>query len=189
MYLTFGESVTGLETSDFEVTNGKVIAVTGKGRFHSATVNASAPGNVTVKLKAESVTGIPREDEAAKDHLQAKLRMEQLDGRTECGKGDYYFLGQGGTGGYHAWHSTDMKTWTHGGPVTRENWVTSADIKDGVFHIIFDQPNDEDPHLYVDSNLMDGKVGKPHGMVFNDPTHGSDRTYEQRGCHKRIRSP
>ena len=37
-------------------------------------------------------------------------------------------------GGYHAWHSTDMKTWTHCGPVSTKSdgaWMTTAEYADG----------------------------------------------------------
>ena len=91
---------------------------------------------------------------------------------------DYYFLGAGPNKGYHAWHSTDMINWTDYGSVTpdgrEDQWVTSAEYKDGLFYIIFDYPNDQDPHLYIDDNLKDGIVGTRIGMVFNDPSHGSD---------------
>lgn len=78
--------------------------------------------------------------------------------------------------GYHAWFSSDMKTWEHCGPVSgyRERWVTTAEYKDGQFYIYYDNPNDEDPHLIIDDNLKDGIMGKDYGMVFNDPSHGSD---------------
>ena len=78
--------------------------------------------------------------------------------------------------GYHSWHSTDMKNWKHYGPVTSgiNRWVTSAEHVNGKFYIYFDKPNDEDPHLVIDEDLTDGKQGKEIGMVFNDPTHGSD---------------
>ena len=89
---------------------------------------------------------------------------------------DYYFLGLGSTGGYHAWHSTDMVHWTDYGPVTPpvHRWVTSAEYKDGLFYIYVDHPNDHTPHLYIDDDLKDGKIGTFKGMAFNDPTHGSD---------------
>ncbi len=78
--------------------------------------------------------------------------------------------------GYHAWHSRDMKSWTHHGPVTsHENrWVTTAEYLDGKFYIYFDKPNDEDPHLVIDEDLADGKQGEVVGKVFDDPSHGSD---------------
>ncbi|NWK55029.1 hypothetical protein HW115_05375 [Verrucomicrobiaceae bacterium N1E253] len=89
---------------------------------------------------------------------------------------DYYHLGRGSTGGYHAWHSTDMVNWTHHGPITApvHRWVTSAEYKDGKFYIYVDHPNDHTPHLYIDDNLKDGIIGTFMGMAFNDPTHGSD---------------
>ncbi len=97
-------------------------------------------------------------------------------------KGDYWLLGRkrkfkGPTnGGYHAWHSSDMKTWTHHGPVSgyRERWMTTAEYVDGTFYLYYDHPNDEDPHLILDRDLTDGKMGEDKGMVFNDPSHGSD---------------
>ncbi len=76
-------------------------------------------------------------------------------------------------GGYHAWHSTDMKTWEHVGPISRSNWVTTAEYADGEFYIYYDHPNDEDPHLIIDRDLSDGKH-KDLGMVFKDDSHGSD---------------
>lgn len=98
--------------------------------------------------------------------------------------GDYWILGRrqgpGGRGprlgGYHAWHSTDMKTWTHHGPVTdrRARWVSTAEYVDGAFYIYYDYPNDQDPHLMIDHDLSDGELGRDVGMVFDDPTHGSD---------------
>ena len=94
--------------------------------------------------------------------------------------GDYYVLAvkkkkaSDADKGYHAWHSTDMKTWTHCGKVSNSNWVTSAEYANGKFYIIYDQPNDEDPHLIIDKNLKDGIVGKEMGMVLDDPSHGSD---------------
>ena len=89
---------------------------------------------------------------------------------------DYYFLGRGSTGGYHAWHSTDMTNWTDHGAITTaaHRWVTTAEYKDGDFYIYLDSPNDHTPHLYIDSDLKDGVIGNFMGMVFNDPTNGSD---------------
>ncbi len=79
-------------------------------------------------------------------------------------------------GGYHAWHSSDMKTWEHRGAVSglRERWMTTAEYVDGTFYLYYDHPNDEDPHLILDKDLGDGKVGEDKGMVFADPSHGSD---------------
>lgn len=94
-------------------------------------------------------------------------------------EGDYWLLSrhknQPNTG-YHAWHSTDMESWKHYGPVSNKDnrWVTSAEYVDGQFYIYFDKPNDEDPHLIIDDDLTDGKQGKVVGKIFEDPTHGSD---------------
>lgn len=91
---------------------------------------------------------------------------------------DYYYFGESG-GAYAAWHSTDMVNWTSGGPVTATGgdngrWTTSAEYKDGQFYILYDSPNDEDPALYIDDDVMDGVPGTNYGIVFNDPSHGSD---------------
>ncbi|MCM8533644.1 MAG: hypothetical protein NE330_20940 [Lentisphaeraceae bacterium] len=79
-------------------------------------------------------------------------------------------------GGYHAWQSKDMINWVHHGPVTEKfsRWVTTAEYVDGKFYIYYDYPNDQDPHLYIDDNLFDGKPGKNMGMAFKDPSDGSD---------------
>ena len=81
-----------------------------------------------------------------------------------------------GLGGYHAWQSRDMVNWVHHGPVTEgfSRWVTSAEYADGKTHIYYDYPNDQDPHVYVDSDLTDGKPGENMGIAVKDPSHGSD---------------
>ncbi len=79
-------------------------------------------------------------------------------------------------GGYHAWQSKDMVNWVHHGSVTdkQARWMTSAEYVDGKFYFYYDFPNDQDPHLIIDADLTDGKVGKKMGMAFKDPSHGSD---------------
>ncbi|MBD0831033.1 glycoside hydrolase family protein [Aestuariibaculum sediminum] len=94
-------------------------------------------------------------------------------------EGNYWFLARykgNDSTGYHSWHSKDMKHWKHFGPVSNitNKWVTSAEHVNGKFYIYFDKPNDEDPHLIIDENLTDGKQGKEIGLVFKDPSHGSD---------------
>ena len=81
-----------------------------------------------------------------------------------------------GKGGYHAWQSRDMVHWIHHGPVTEgfSRWVTTAEYVDGRFHIYYDYPNDQDPHVYVDEDLTDGEPGKNMGLAFADPSDGSD---------------
>ena len=81
-----------------------------------------------------------------------------------------------GKGGYHAWQSRDMKNWVHHGPVTEgfSKWVTSAEHVDGKTLIYYDFPNDQDPHVYVDEDLFDGKPGKNMGIAVKDPSDGSD---------------
>ena len=79
-------------------------------------------------------------------------------------------------GGYHAWQSRDMKNWVHHGPVTEKfsKWVTTAEFVDGKTYIYYDFPNDQDPHVYIDEDLTDGKPGKNVGRAFKDPSDGSD---------------
>lgn len=86
---------------------------------------------------------------------------------------------QPGLGGYHAWQSRDMKTWVHHGPVTEavSRWVTTAELVDGKTYIYYDYPNDQDPHLYIDEDLTDGKPGKNMGLAFKDPSDGSDCSF------------
>ena len=81
-----------------------------------------------------------------------------------------------GLGGYHAWQSRDMVNWVHHGPVTEgfSRWVTSAEHADGKTYIYYDYPNDQDPHVYIDEDLTDGKPGEDMGLAVNDPSHGSD---------------
>jgi hypothetical protein len=81
-----------------------------------------------------------------------------------------------GLGGYHAWQSHDMVNWVHHGPVTGKHakWATTAEFVDGKAFIYYDFPNDQDPCLYIDEDLTDGKPGQDLGRVFKDPSDGSD---------------
>ena len=83
---------------------------------------------------------------------------------------------QKGLGGYHAWQSRDMLNWVHHGPVTPSHakWSTTAEFVDGKAYIYYDFPNDQDPHLYIDDDLTDGKPGQDMGLAFKDPSDGSD---------------
>ncbi|MDC0088321.1 hypothetical protein OAI07_02140, partial [Akkermansiaceae bacterium] len=83
-------------------------------------------------------------------------------------------LKKGGGGGYHAWQSRDMVNWVHHGKVTNKNCVTTAELLDGKVYIYYDFPNDQDPHLVIESDLTDGIPGEHMGMAFKDPSHGSD---------------
>ena len=84
---------------------------------------------------------------------------------------DYYYIG-----GKKVYHSTDMTNWTQldSLPGGYSGWTTSAEYKDGTFYVITDSPNDEDPVLLTDDNLMDSVPGTIHGAVFVSPHHGSD---------------
>lgn len=81
-----------------------------------------------------------------------------------------------GQGGYHAWQSRDMKNWVHHGAITdaEARWMTTAEHVDGKFYFYYDFPNDQDPHLIIDEDVTDGKLGKKMGRVIKDPSHGSD---------------
>lgn len=69
-----------------------------------------------------------------------------------------------------------MKIWVYYGSVTEKfsAWVTNAEYADGKLYMYYDFPNDQDPHLYFDDNIKEGKPGKNMGMALNDPSHGSD---------------
>lgn len=79
-------------------------------------------------------------------------------------------------GGYHAWQSKDMVNWVHHGAVTeyKSRWMTTAEYFDGKAYFYYDYPNDQDPHVFVDSDLFDGELGVDKGMAYADPSHGSD---------------
>ncbi len=79
-------------------------------------------------------------------------------------------------GGYHAWQSKDMVNWVHHGSVTKAKgkWMTTAEYADGKGYFYYDFPNDQDPHVYIDSDLFDGLPGEDKGMAYDDPTDGSD---------------
>ena len=79
-------------------------------------------------------------------------------------------------GGYHAWQSKDMVNWVHHGAITKleSKWMTTAEYADGKAYFYYDFPNDQDPHVYVDSDLFDGIPGENMGMAYEDPSHGSD---------------
>lgn len=79
-------------------------------------------------------------------------------------------------GGYHAWQSHDMVNWVHHGPVSdrTSSYMTTAEQVGDKTYLYYDFPNDQDPHLIIDTNLTDGKMGKKMGMAFDDPSDGSD---------------
>lgn len=116
----------------------------------------------------------------AKDFESKEVRREGFDVPLRTTPDPKQFDAPGGLkpgkGGYHAWQSRDMVNWIHHGPVTEgfSRWVTTAEYVDGKFHIYYDYPNDQDPHVYVDEDLTDGKPGKDMGIAFKDPSDGSD---------------
>ena len=89
---------------------------------------------------------------------------------------DYWFFGakKGAGRGYHAWRSSDLKTWKHMGPAGWSNWATTAEYADGKIFLYYDEPNDQDPHLLIGENLNGELKWTDHGKVLSDPSHGSD---------------
>ncbi|TWT60612.1 hypothetical protein [Rubinisphaera italica] len=112
-----------------------------------------------------------KSEPATLDGFEVKLQTTPWPGQFDAPGGL-----KKGLGGYHAWQSRDMINWVHHGAVTEgfSRWVTSAEEKDGKVYIYYDYPNDQDPHLYIDEDLTDGKPGKNMGIAVKDPSHGSD---------------
>ncbi len=119
-----------------------------------------APGDYYLLAQRTVDIEYPRPDMRPKDQRAYEIKMGMELPASEVG--------------YHAWHSTDLKSWKHCGKISNSIWVTTAEYKDGKFYIYYDEPNDQDPHLIIDDNLKDGVVGKEMGKVFPDPSHGSD---------------
>lgn len=109
-----------------------------------------------------------------------KVKLEGFEIELETTPWPNQFNAPGGLkkslGGYHAWQSRDMVNWVHHGPVTPSagKWMTSAEWVDGKVYLYYDFPNDQDPHLYIDSDLTDGMPGESKGLAFKDPSDGSD---------------
>ena len=108
----------------------------------------------------------------------AKLRGFNVPLKTTPDENQFNAPGglEKGLGGYHAWQSKDMQNWVHHGPVTPgfARWTTTAEQVGGKTYIYYDFPNDQDPHLFIDDDLTDGKPGKNMGLAFADPSDGSD---------------
>lgn len=123
--------------------------------------------------------GMPRNTKA-KEFNPESVTLEGFDVPLKTTPFPNLFNAPGGLlkslGGYHAWQSHDMVNWVHHGPVTPNHakWSTTAEFVDGKTYIYYDFPNDQDPHLYIDDDLTDGKPGKDMGRAFKDPSDGSD---------------
>ena len=110
----------------------------------------------------------------------ATAKLEGFDVPLMSTKNPHLFVAPGGMkgnrGGYFGWQSRDMINWVFHGPATppRAGCVTTAELVDGKVYIYYDYPNDQDPHLVIDSDLTDGEPGEDKGMAFKDPSHGSD---------------
>ena len=91
------------------------------------------------------------------------------------GNDDYYFFARSG-GSYHAWHSTNMSTWTRLDQFSGDGfqWATSAEYKDGTFYLLVDTPNDHTPTMFTDTDLNDGQPGINHGIVISYASPGGD---------------
>ncbi len=114
------------------------------------------------------------------DFEPTSAELEGFDMELQTTPDPHQYKAPGGLqpnlGGYHAWQSRDMVNWVHHGNVTERasKWATTAEYADGKLYIYYDYPNDQDPHLYIDDDLTDGKPGKNMGLVFADPSDGSD---------------
>jgi arylsulfatase A-like enzyme len=56
--ITFSEPVTGLETTDFQITNGSASGISGSGGIYSVLITPASVGDVTVLLPSGSVTDL-----------------------------------------------------------------------------------------------------------------------------------
>jgi len=110
----------------------------------------------------------------------APAELEGFDVPLLNTKDPHLFLAPGALkkngGGYYGWQSRDMVNWVFHGAVTppHAGCVTTAELVDGKVYFYYDFPNDQDPHLVIDSDLTDGIPGEDLGMAFADPSHGSD---------------
>jgi len=125
--------------------------------------------------------GKPKSGEATKPFIAEDATLDGFDIPLKTTPYPNQYEAPGGKnkkgGGYHAWQSRDMKNWVHHGPVTEApvgRWVTTAEQVGGQTYILSDFPNDQDPHLFIDDDLTDGKPGKNMGLAFKDPSNGSD---------------
>jgi hypothetical protein len=110
----------------------------------------------------------------------AAAELEGFDVPLMSTKNPRLFVAPGGLkgkpGGYYGWQSRDMVNWVFHGAATppHAGLVTTAEQVDGKTYLYYDFPNDQDPHLVIDSDLTDGEPGEDMGMAFNDPSDGSD---------------
>jgi hypothetical protein len=139
-----------------------------------------APVALTKGPKDYWIFGLYGDKKPSKDFAPKEAKLEGFDVPLQTTQWPNQFNAPGGLnkslGGYHAWQSRDMVHWVHHGPVAekRTRWMTTAEFVDGKAYLYYDFPNDADPHLIIDEDLTDGKPGKDMGLVFKDPSHGSD---------------
>jgi len=159
--------------SDLTITNG---LVTPDANSTSATFS-SATQTYSEKRKATEI--LFRQSSAWVNWTKQNINPGGSDAPVfvPVGNDNYYYLARSGSV-YHAWHSTDMVTWTDKGPVTsgaEGRWVTSAEYKDGSLYVYSDFANDHASHLFIDSDLEDGLPGTYMGKVFDrtDPSTGT----------------
>lgn len=152
-----------------------------RGSFSRPTGEGGIRVEVQQPMAWDSWEAIP--DVAPKDTSDAPVLLP-------VGDGDYYYFARakkGKGGGYHAFHSTDMKTWRMVGPIAAQtgskkggktSWVTTAEYHEGKIYVYYDKPNDGDPHLMIGTIQNPGPDStiswESKGMVFDDPSHGSD---------------
>lgn len=165
-------------SEDIQIVNGQAKSTEAVSRYASAVKRyptKRAARSITFRQTTTWDNWMPIDKIGAPEMRDAPVFLPVKDGDYWLLARHHDFTGKQ-DGGYHAWHSSDMKTWKHCGPVSgfRERWMTTAEYADGTFYLYYDHPNDEDPHLILDRDLGDGKIGEDKGMVFADPSHGSD---------------
>ena len=108
---------------------------------------------------------IPRNAKVPPEFKAEPATLEGFDFPLQTTPFEHLFDAPGGLmkglRGYHAWQSRDMVNWVHHGPVSAEHakWATTAELVDGKLYLYYDFPNDQDPHLYIDDDLTDGRPG------------------------------
>lgn len=124
--------------------------------------------------------GLYRDTKDGAGFESSDVALEGFDVLLKTTQYENLYIAPGGLGsskfGCHAWQSRDMENWVYHGRITQRphRCITSAEYADGKVYIYYDFPNDQDPHLYIDSDLTDGKPGESMGLAFADPSDGSD---------------
>ena len=172
-----GWSSSGVYSAAMTVQDGALTPTGDTAQYHVNSDRFATPRQAASVILEQSPvwdnwTGVPNIGPSGARDAPVLLSVED---------GDYYFLARNGTDqNYSAWHSTDMATWSLRGAVTPPGdgrWVTSAEMKDGLFYVYADVPNDQDPHVFIDDNLDDGIAGRAGGPALTKQACGSDAAF------------